>query len=78
MDMIGINVEDNKSVSSMIFPAGSVIGKNCEFTNSKFKNNCLFTENCKFTKCKFDTNCKFTRSCEFIKCKFVDEYVYIV
>ena len=65
-------------VSKTIFPAGSVIGKNCKFTNCEFKNSCLFKENCKFTKCKFETNCKFTRSFEFIECKFAHEYVVIV
>ena len=43
MDMsININVDDNTSVSKMMFPAGLVIGKNCEFTNCEFKKDCMF------------------------------------
>ena len=68
-----IIVEDNRSVSNTIFPKGSVIGKNCEFTNCEFKD-CTFSENCKFTNCKFDKDCKFT-ICEFKQCTFGDVLV---
>ena len=55
---IGINVKDNKNVSSKIFSTDSVIGKKCKFTNCEFKKNCLFKKNCKFKNCKFDTKLK--------------------
>ena len=69
---IAIIVEDNRSVSNMIFPEVSFIGKNCEFINCNFKKNCKFNENCKFTNCEFDANCKFTIGCAFKQCKFND------
>ena len=68
---IVIIVEDNRSVSNTIFPEGSVIGKNCEFTNCEFKKDCMFNENCKFTNCEFDTNCKCARGCAFKLCNFI-------